>query len=543
MIVFNSPFRAGISLFLLVSSGYASGVLLEKDSPTPISPWQLEFGTRYWLSSGKYVSNLDDTLNNMVSRLTYDGTTGNAAEAFWKVGHVSGLFLKGYLGGGSLDNGHLLDEDFPPLITPYSRTLSEQKNGALNYFSVDFGYDLFTYKNWQLGAFIGYLYWNERYNTFGCQQTATNAICLDSDSIPTEVNTLNNHAQWNSLRLGAISTLDLTTTLNITTDLAYIHSNLNAYDFHNLRAEIRGLPEDGVGNGVQLDAILNWAFNPDLTFGIGGRWWYIATKGFDRFEETFASGVAQPLAVQQSRYGLLLQANYGFDKNSNSILNTLDYSWPGLYIGGNLGYGTNSQISYIVPESEAAESATTLPNNLQVQNSGFIGGGQIGYNWQKNKIIAGLEGDIDYAHLSGASGITSSINSVTTSLTNSIHWLGTLRARLGTLVSNQALVYLTAGPALGEMDRAFDERILDSSCELGWCSSGNNTSTQLGWTAGAGIEYAMNSHASIKAEYLYLDLGNMSSDTIGESVIGSAIYQINSRFNSNTFRLGFNYKI
>ncbi len=138
----------------------------------------------------------------------------------------------------------------------------------------------------------------EQGNTFGCRQTAAfGPICIGTPPIPGTVDVLNNNAIWNSLRLGVNTSLALTKHLSLTTDIAYVRSNLTAHDFHNLRPTIRGIIENGTGNGAQLDALLNWQLTRDLGVGAGGRWWYVATSGYSHFEETAAYGAPQPINV------------------------------------------------------------------------------------------------------------------------------------------------------------------------------------------------------------------------------------------------------
>ncbi len=113
-------------------------------APAPIfsgSPLQVEFGTRYWLSNGGYVKNLYDTEipNQLNSRLSYSNATGQSAEVFWRVDHETGVFAKGFLGGGSLTSGKMNDEDFAPAISPYSNTIQVQSGGSLKYLTVDLG--------------------------------------------------------------------------------------------------------------------------------------------------------------------------------------------------------------------------------------------------------------------------------------------------------------------------------------------------------------------------------------------------------------------
>lgn len=112
-------------------------------------PLQIEVGTRYWLSNGGYVKNLYDTTipNQQNSRLSYSNITGQSSEVFWRVDHETGIFSKGFLGGGSLVSGKMNDEDFSPATSPYSNTIQVQSGGSLKYLTVDVGYNILKGNN------------------------------------------------------------------------------------------------------------------------------------------------------------------------------------------------------------------------------------------------------------------------------------------------------------------------------------------------------------------------------------------------------------
>src|SRR6266478_8076065 len=99
-------------------------------TPRPISQWEGHFGARYFPSSGKTKINLYDQPpgNILVSRLTWSNLTAHSGELFGKVEHLSGAFVKGYVGGGAVSGGKLQDEDFPFFDFPYSSTDSQQRD-------------------------------------------------------------------------------------------------------------------------------------------------------------------------------------------------------------------------------------------------------------------------------------------------------------------------------------------------------------------------------------------------------------------------------
>jgi hypothetical protein len=179
------------------------------------SPWQFELGSRYWLSTNNYTKTLyGNPSAPPLSKLSYKNATGNSAEGWWQLTHFTGLFLKGFFGGGSISKGSMYDEDFPPGVNLYSKTYQEQRNGTLNYLSADLGYYFLSAPKWQLGVLLGYHYWAEDLNTFGCIQMAGNQeFCATVPPVlgpvPNSADTLDNKAHWSSLRIGATGAAQL----------------------------------------------------------------------------------------------------------------------------------------------------------------------------------------------------------------------------------------------------------------------------------------------------------------------------------------------
>ena len=173
-----------------------------------IAGWQFEAGARYWMSSGKFQKDLgagtktDAAANVLNSRLTYD-TTANSGELFARAETPQNLFIKGFIGGGNLTGGHMNDEDW--LIfdetVPYSNTVSDPVKGTLAYATVDFGYDVFRGPGYKLGPFVGYNYYRDDKNAYGCVQIA-NPLSDCVPSIPSSTLGITENDTWNSLRVG-----------------------------------------------------------------------------------------------------------------------------------------------------------------------------------------------------------------------------------------------------------------------------------------------------------------------------------------------------
>jgi opacity protein-like surface antigen len=289
-----------------------------------------------------------------------------------------------------------------------------------------------------------------------------------------------------------------------------------------------------------MEGEINWLINPSWSLGVGVRWWHIITEGFSHFEETAGGGQPQPVHISQNSYGLLVQTNYQFNQGQN----TPPTSWSGAFVGANVGYGTNPQTATIYPTSASAIDLQSgfnpaSPQGISIQNAGFLGGGQIGYNWLIHNILLGAEADYQETVISGSNGVTTLQNSTT--VEDNLNWLLTMRGRFGKLAMDNVMVYLTAGAAYGKTHLAFDQRTTGVNCPFGLCSTGMNNTNKTGWTSGAGIEYSVSNHVSVKAEYLYVDLGTISVNSIDSSP-ENATYLIALPLNANIVRFGLNYK-
>ena len=541
-------------------------------APAPIfsgTPLQVEFGTRYWLSNGGYVKNLYDTEipNQLNSRLSYSNATGQSAEVFWRLDHETGVFAKGFLGGGSLTSGKMNDEDFAPAISPYSNTISVQSGGSLKYLTVDLGYNFLRGTNpaglpYKIGAFVGYNNFHERYNTFGCNQVSFNQDVCGS-SIPTSFDGLDENTSWNSLRVGLGGEVTLLPGIRASLEGAWLRNWFYAADYHNLRSDIRGLSQTGSGQGAQVEGILNYDITPKFSIGIGGRYWIMNAQSKAHWEQTFSALAAPtnsaPLSNYSQRYGGFLQAAYrfggpndttstgaitpNFGKAENEI-----HDWNGIFIGGNVGYGFgNTGITTLSALSDNALDAQferLVPLYTRSDIAGFIGGGQIGYNYKLTApVIIGLETDLSYANNGGSIGMPGILGPMFNSNKSLLTWLGTVRGRAGYLIRDDILLYGTAGMAYGNLTASGASWLAITVDEQALAALGQYDSTDIGWTAGAGLEYAVAKNWSLKAEWLYVGFGDK---TYGISPIPfAAAYGFNATVNNDIqlIKTGINYRI
>jgi outer membrane immunogenic protein len=150
--------------------------------------------------------------------------------------------------------------------------------------------------------------------------------------------------------------------------------------------------------------------------------------------------------------------------------------------------------------------------------SGGLIGGTVGYNWQFGGAVIGAEGDIDWSGIKGTTSVLCAPGCETRN-----RWLATARARLG-YGFDRFLPYLTGGLAVGDINVTRPGL------------PGGNISN-AGWTVGAGLEVGLVSNVSLKAEYLYVDLGNFNCG------LNCALAPTgNVSFTTNIFRGGANLR-
>ncbi len=214
--------------------------------------------------------------------------------------------------------------------------------------------------------------------------------------------------------------------------------------------------------------------------------------------------------------------------------------WTGFYLGGNAG-GTWSNSNNINTVSSTLFANFNVPVG---QNGGFIGGGQIGYNYQFNaNWVAGIEADIqgvagtnDSRNFASVVGVLGNTVILTAKESRTLDYLGTVRGRLGFLITPTLLAYGMGGVAYGGVKGQ------TSISDLLTFTTGSFDTTRAGWTAGGGIEWMFPPHWSIKVEYLYYNLGSVTwSDGVlltppTLNVVGSS-----TRFSGNIVRAGLNY--
>jgi outer membrane immunogenic protein len=230
------------------------------------------------------------------------------------------------------------------------------------------------------------------------------------------------------------------------------------------------------------------------------------------------------------------------------------FTWTGFYVGVNGGYTWNDNKADYTYYGTTLSDLPAFPTGFLATNSsskqnGFTGGGQAGYNYQFGQFVIGVEGDINYvggknSNRYSAIDTTSDLapQSFTAYHTGGVDWLGTLRARAGFAVNN-FLIYGTGGLAFGGTKSSTSFAYYPTAEFTGTPATwyGSKSDTSIGWTVGAGTEYAFTNNWTAKVEYLYYKLGDTSyalTDTSGTGFTAN-VKQQNS---GNLVRAGLNYK-
>ena len=285
--------------------------------PAAAAPaWKLEAGVRYVHGWGQFHKDLGLQgmgVTGLASRLTYDASSSNGAEAFARLDTPFDVMVKGVLGGGT-GTGSMNDEDWGlpsppfPAFVPYSNTLSSVDED-IRYGIVDVGYTWWRGAHHTLTPFVGYSYFQQYMRAYGCAQIANpNSDCVTV--IPTSTLGITEYDTWQALRLGAALQFALAPRLDLAAEAAYLpYVDFEGTDNHVLRALIS--PEDGRGVGVQLEAMLTYSLTDALSVGVGGRYWSMwTTSGTVNFGGT---GTYIPMRYAAEQAHLLVQGSYTFD--------------------------------------------------------------------------------------------------------------------------------------------------------------------------------------------------------------------------------------
>lgn len=224
--------------------------------------------------------------------------------------------------------------------------------------------------------------------------------------------------------------------------------------------------------------------------------------------------------------------------------------WAGWYAGLNVGYGWDSDGSASVwgwnAGNQAALASGLRPTMMKSDRNGVLGGGQVGYNMQRDALVYGLEADFSgldsygSATYRNAAPFGTSPAGERSYFQHDLDWLGTVRGRVGWAMG-PSLLYATGGYAYGDVrTRAEFDGTTDSAVSY----AGDHDRVASGWAAGAGVEYKLGqfyrfSNSSVRVEWLYYDLGHANYTAFPQAAVPGA-YAIDAPTAGNIIRVGFN---
>ena len=189
------------------------------------------------------------------------------------------------------------------------------------------------------------------------------------------------------------------------------------------------------------------------------------------------------------------------------------YDWTGFYLGANAGIAWNNSSVDNTFDIEGLDGTRLdrFRNNVDGDQTAFTAGGILGYNYQIDQIVLGVEADFNYLGFGDDNKGTGIIQhgdpdvDVMGKGSFEADWFGTIRARLGFAI-DKVLIYGTGGAAYGHMEADGKVTASIEGTEVGsW--NGSTSQTNWGWTVGAGMEYGIDNW-SLGLEYLYVDLGD-----------------------------------
>jgi len=178
------------------------------------------------------------------------------------------------------------------------------------------------------------------------------------------------------------------------------------------------------------------------------------------------------------------------------------FDWTGLYVGVEGGFGESS--------TDFAASSTAFAGSYG--ENVFLGGLFVGGDWQAGPFVVGALADVDWT--SGGTIEFGNVDPVTAgkgeAYTYDVDWVATARARVGYTPTERLLVYATGGVAAGRF-----EATSYNYPAFGSPASASFSGVKWGGVGGAGVEYQLSRHLSLKGEYLLYRFDDIAFESGG----------------------------
>ena len=208
------------------------------------------------------------------------------------------------------------------------------------------------------------------------------------------------------------------------------------------------------------------------------------------------------------------------------------FDWSGAYVGINAGVASSAGKWNNFDDSNA--QAFNVIIDFTAENTGFVGGGQIGYNHQIDALVLGIEGNLDYLGVNGKN-VPPDL-AYDAYLQTEQKWLGSIVGRLG-YATDRIVFFGTGGIAF----TSYDFTVHNNNFSTFHVE--HPTDERVGWTAGVGMEYAMTDNLVAGIDFKHYDFG---WDTINGNALqqpaGPGLDVFNIRETDNTITARLNYK-
>ena len=211
------------------------------------------------------------------------------------------------------------------------------------------------------------------------------------------------------------------------------------------------------------------------------------------------------------------------------------FSWTGLYIGGHVGAGWSTTESRLddISINGVSVGGLNLPLASHTGN-GFLGGGQVGFNYQLGTLVLGIEADGTYTDLKGSAPCL-----VVLTCTDKTKWMATAAGRVG-FAYEHTMIYLKGGAAWAKHDHNVNLSLAGVTLDA------SGSSTRTGWLIGTGVEQALGYGWSAKVEYNYIDFGsnslNLPVNITGAGVLPPITAATSFNEQTHVVKGGINYR-
>ncbi|HEY0236318.1 MAG TPA: outer membrane beta-barrel protein [Afipia sp.] len=326
------------------------------------------------------------------------------------------------------------------------------------------------------------------------------------------------------------------------------------FAYGNVKSTVSGTTTGFAGSvagafpvGSVSETKTGWTIGGGIEAALGGNWTgkveYLYLD-LGNQNVTTSSGIF-PIVMSVENHEHVFRAGLNYHLNgAHPYVDPPVANWAGFYAGLNAGFGVaRNPTTFGIPGSATTDSFTLVPQ-------GFLGGGQIGYNWQSENWVYGLEADFqgsalrdkDNCLLVCFQAVLPSPFITSGNVDQQLTWFGTVRGRFGYSVGS-TLFYGTGGLAYGEIRNTAS--VVYSSAPIFFSAVPAMDRVDVrhintGWTAGGGIESPIDwlgKNWTLKSEYLYVDLGSVNDN----AVLASTAFALNSKIHEHIFRAGINY--